>query len=164
MIIINAIGYSKTGKTTLLETITREYILAGKEVAVIKDIHEPEFPADTEGKDTWRYAQVGAHVVVAQGPQGTILRWTQKLPFLEIMGKISADVLVVEGFKEERLPRIVCAKDVDELAILVDDYAYCISGIVSDELKDYNTLPILNCERDLAQIIALAEKNAAWCE
>src|SRR5271157_2508934 len=154
MLIINAIGFSQSGKTTPLEAITRHYSSQGKLVAAIKDIHGEEFQPDEEGKDTWQYSQAGAQLVVGRGPRDTIFHWSRQLSFLELVGKVVADVLIVEGFKDEQMPRIVCSKDSEELADLVDSCTYCISGVISEESTEYEGIPVLNAERDLPQIIA----------
>src|SRR5271157_190460 len=120
MLIINAIGFSHSGKTTLLEAITRHYVSQGKQVAAIKDIHGEEFQPDSEGKDTWQYSQAGAQLIVGRGPRDTVFHWSRQLSFLELVGKVIADILIVEGLKEEQMPRIVCAKYPEELADLVD--------------------------------------------
>ena len=55
-------AYSNTGKTTYLEKLIPCLKAEGLRTAVIKhDGHD--FRADTEGKDSWRFARAGAEVV-----------------------------------------------------------------------------------------------------
>jgi molybdopterin-guanine dinucleotide biosynthesis protein B len=163
MLLINAIGFSNSGKTTLLEVLARHYSSQGKKVAVIKDIHSEEYQPDKEESDTWRYAQAGAHLVVGRGVQDTVFHWRNSMKFLEIVGKISADILIVEGFKDEQMPRIVCAADKVQLVKLVDRHTFCIAGVISDTIKEYEGIPVFNYRKDLDKIILLAEeKSARW--
>lgn len=158
MIIINAIGFSNSGKTMLLEALATHYVSEGVSVAAIKDIHGEDFRPDEEGKDTWRLTQAGATPVVGHGPHNTIFYWAQSLPLLEVIDRISTDVILLEGFKSEHMPRIVCAREIEALATLVDADTYCITGSISDEIQDYDSIPVLNAQRDLPQIINLAER------
>ncbi len=163
MLLINAIGFSNSGKTTLLEALARYYTSQGKNVGVIKDIHSEKYQPDKEESDTWRYAQAGAQLVVGRGLQDTVFHWRSSLKFLEIVGKVSADILLVEGFKEEQMPRIVCAADKDHLVKLVDKNTFCIAGVISDTLGEFKGIPVLNYRKDFDKIIRLAEeKSARW--
>ncbi len=164
MILINAIGFSNSGKTTLLEAITKHYSSQGKKVGVIKDIHSEKYQPDEEGSDTWRYSQAGAQLVVGRGVQDTVFHWRSSMKFLEIVGKVSAEILLVEGFKEEQMPRIVCAADKTQLTKLVDNHTYCIAGVISDTAKEFQGIPVMNFQKDLEVIITLAEKKSARWE
>lgn len=164
MLLINAIGFSNSGKTTLLEALAKYYTDQGKNVGVIKDIHSEKYQPDKEESDTWRYAQAGAQLVVGRGLNDTVFHWRQSMKFLEIVGKITAEVLIVEGFKDQQMPRIVCAAEKNQLSKLVDNNTYCIAGAISDTLKEYQSIPVLNYQRDFATIINLAEKKSARWE
>ena len=164
MLLINAIGFSNSGKTTLLETLAKHYYSIGKTVAVIKDIHNEKYQPDKEGTDTWRYSQAGVQLVVGRGLHNTVFHWRERLNFLEILGKVKTEIMLVEGFKEEKMPRIVCAVEKSDLAQLVDSQTYCISGKISDTLEEFQHIPVYNFKRDLQKIIALVEKNSARVE
>ncbi len=132
-------------------------------MGVIKDIHSEKYQPDKEEPDTWRYTQAGAQLVVGRGIYDTVFHWRRSLKFLEIMGKITAEVLLVEGFKDEKMPRIVCAADSAQLVKLVDKNTLCIAGIISDTLHEYRGIPVLNYRNDFDKIIVLAEeKSARW--
>ncbi len=163
MLLINAIGFSNSGKTTLLEALARHYCSQGKQVGVIKDIHSEKYQPDKEDSDTWRYAQAGAQLVVGRGLNDTVFRWRHSMKFLEIIGRVTADVLLVEGFKEEKMPHIVCAADKAQLAKLMDNHTICISGVISEQLNNYQGIPVYNFQRDIKKIIAIAEqKSSRW--
>ncbi len=133
-------------------------------MGVIKDIHSEKYQPDKEESDTWRYAQAGAQLVVGRGIHDTVFHWRSSQNFLEIVGKISADILLVEGFKDEQMPRIVCAADNAQLVKLVDTHTYCISGVISENMQEFRGIPVYNFQRDLPKIIELAEKNSARWE
>ena len=83
MIVINAIGFSNSGKTMLLEALAAHYVAINVRVVAIKDIHDEDFRPDEEGKDTWRLAQAGATPVVGHGPHNTIFHWPNPYHFLK---------------------------------------------------------------------------------
>ena len=62
--IIAVVGSKKSGKTTTIEALTRELVKRGFKVAAVKHVSEPDFTMDTKGKDTWRFAQAGARIVI----------------------------------------------------------------------------------------------------
>jgi molybdopterin-guanine dinucleotide biosynthesis protein MobB len=60
---IGVVGHKKSGKTTLVELLTREMTARGLAVGTIKlTTHDPEF--DTPGKDTHRHRAAGSKVTL----------------------------------------------------------------------------------------------------
>ena len=99
-------GPSGSGKTTLIEKIAIELIKSHR-VAIIK--HDPKDKAifDTKGKDSYRFSQTGAEVVVASSTKTTYLSQREK-SLDEIVNMLEDfDYLLVEGLKTLPLPRIV---------------------------------------------------------
>ena len=71
--IIAVSGVKKSGKTTLLEKLIPALAARGVSSAVVKhDAHR--FEIDREGKDSWRFTQAGADVVLLSSPEKTALR------------------------------------------------------------------------------------------
>lgn len=106
---IPAIGfaaYSGTGKTTVMEALVRCLTRRQVRVGVIKhDGHD--FDIDHPGKDSWRHTQAGACSVVITSPRKTAVIRQQGASLREcIEGIRDVDVILVEGFKQEPLPRI----------------------------------------------------------
>lgn len=104
-------AFSGSGKTTLIEGILP--ILKGKglRVAVVKhDGHD--FTLDHEGKDSWRFSNAGADVMVISSPSQTA--YMEKVPHTleELLSRIhGVDLILVEGYKwKESLPRIGIAR------------------------------------------------------
>lgn len=121
--IIAVVGGKKSGKTTAVETLTKEITRRGYIVATVKHIPEPNFTVDTEGKDTWRFAQAGAKTIVAVSADeiAAIEKTdTRNLSLKEILRKCKGnDLILVEGFrkavgKNKDIYKIVVVKSAEE--------------------------------------------------
>lgn len=100
-------GPSNSGKTTLILKVARKLIHEhNKEVAIIK--HDPKDKArfDVEGKDSYKFSDTGAEVIVTSPTRTTYFSQRQKE--LDNMIKLfdKFDILLVEGLKNLALPRI----------------------------------------------------------
>ena len=104
--VIGFSAYSGTGKTTLLERVIRLLTDKGIRVAVIKhDGHG--FEIDHPGKDSYRHAHAGAQTVVVASPDKTAVVEQRGSTLEQCVGRIeNADVILTEGFKHARIPRI----------------------------------------------------------
>ena len=67
---IGIIGYSNSGKTTLIERLIPLFRQRGLAVSAIKNAHHG-FDMDRQGKDSYRYRDAGAGQVLI----ATALRW-----------------------------------------------------------------------------------------
>ncbi|MCK4482606.1 molybdopterin-guanine dinucleotide biosynthesis protein MobB, partial [Candidatus Bathyarchaeota archaeon] len=63
--VIAVVGSKSSGKTTIIEILTKELTKRDYKVAAVKHIPESNFTIDREGKDTWRFAQSGAKTIVS---------------------------------------------------------------------------------------------------
>lgn len=114
-IIVAVVGAKKSGKTVTIESLTRELTNRHYDVVAVKHVPEPDFTIDTEGKDTWRFAEAGAKMVisVARSEVAIIMKTKTRPPLREVLEKSGpADVVLVEGFKEavaknQRIHKIV---------------------------------------------------------
>lgn len=100
-------GPSNSGKTTLILKVARKLIHEyGKEVAIIK--HDPKDKAkfDVEGKDSYKFSDTGAEVIVTSPTRTTYFSQRNKEldEMIELFNKF--DILLVEGLKNLPLPRI----------------------------------------------------------
>jgi len=121
--VIAVVGGKKSGKTTAIELLTKELTERGYRIAAVKHIPEPNFTIDREGKDTWRYAQAGAKIVVGVSADeiATIEKRRQNdLTLNSIMQKCrGSDLVFLEGFrklvaKNERIHKILVVNSSDE--------------------------------------------------
>jgi molybdopterin-guanine dinucleotide biosynthesis protein B len=107
---IGVIGYSNTGKTTLIEKLIPLFTARGLRVAAIKNAHHG-FDMDRPGKDSFRYRAAGAaQVLIATGLRWALLTETPERPATldELLAELApCDLVIVEGFKSEgHIPRI----------------------------------------------------------
>lgn len=114
---IAVVGGKKSGKTTTIEILIQELVERGYRIAGIKHISELDFTFDSKGKDTWRYAQSGAGLIigVSSGEIVTIQKTeSRKVSLEELLQKSqNSDIVFLEGFKD------LVAKDKDVYKILV---------------------------------------------
>ncbi len=129
------VGYSASGKTTLIEGFGVELCRRGHRISTVKhDAHSVEI--DHEGKDSWRHRNAGAKVVVIASRHGlaTIETRNREPELAEILSRFEAvDLVIVEGFKKSALPKIVvhrpsqsrdvvCADDPQVFAVVSDGW------------------------------------------
>ena len=70
--ILSLVGYSNSGKTTLMEKLVAGLVAKGLRIATIKHSHhQPEM--DTPGKDSWRHKQAGASTSLLVGPEKMLM-------------------------------------------------------------------------------------------
>ena len=125
-------GPSNSGKTTLILKVARKLIHEyNLEVAIIK--HDPKDKArfDVEGKDSYKFSDTGAEVIVTSPNRTTY--FSQKSSELDDMIRLfdSFDVLLVEGLKNLPLPRISIFRD-----SLDKDYFPYMDALAIDESID----------------------------
>jgi molybdopterin-guanine dinucleotide biosynthesis protein B/molybdopterin-guanine dinucleotide biosynthesis protein len=105
---VTFVARSGTGKTTLLEKLIRELVRRGWSVGALKhDAHR--FEIDHEGKDSWRLTRAGAAVTAISSPaQSAVIRRHEVEPALDTLLQdfIGMDLVLTEGFKRSRLPKI----------------------------------------------------------
>jgi len=125
-------GPSNSGKTTLILKVARKLIHEHHlEVAIIK--HDPKDKArfDVEGKDSYKFSDTGAEVIVTSPNRTTY--FSNKHAELEEMVRLfdSFDLLLVEGLKNLPLPRIsIFRNTIDK------DYFPYMNALAIDETID----------------------------
>jgi len=142
-------GPSNSGKTTLILKVARKLIHEyNMEVAIIK--HDPKDKArfDVEGKDSYKFSDTGAEVIVTSPHRTTY--FSQRKSDLDDMIRLfdRFDVLLVEGLKNLPLPRISIFRDhIDE------DYFPYMDALAIDKSIDIN-------EYDVPKKVAMLNLNA----
>ena len=120
-------GPSNSGKTTLIEKVAKKLITEEK-VAIIKNDPKDKAVFDTEGKDSYKFSQTGAEVVVTSPTRTTYFSQREK-NLDDIIAMINDfDILLVEGLKTLPLPRIAIFRNaIDE------SYLDCSEAIAIDD-------------------------------
>ncbi len=108
-------GPSNSGKTTLIIKVANALIDSGKKVSIIKNDPKDKAVFDTPGKDSYKFCETGAEVVVTSPNKTTLLSPKHK-ELDEMISMFSEfDILLVEGLKNLPLPRIsVFRQKIDE--------------------------------------------------
>ena len=132
--ILEVIGYSGAGKTTLIEKLIPALRKRGVRLAVIKHTsHQHEF--DKPGKDSHRLRKAGAEAVVVSSPKMVAMfrevenEWPIKRLLRHLPRNI--DLVIAEGFRNSEYPcievyrRVVSSdlkcRDARELLAVVGD-------------------------------------------
>ncbi|MDC9724402.1 MAG: molybdenum cofactor guanylyltransferase [Gammaproteobacteria bacterium] len=111
--LIGFAAFSGTGKTTLLRQLIPALNSKGLEVAVIKHAHH-KFDIDLPGKDSYEIRQAGAQQVLVSSSNLMALMEVQPTDMTEPrladliprLDKKKLDLILVEGFKHEVIPKI----------------------------------------------------------
>lgn len=159
-LVINVVGRGRgSGKTSIIEEITRKISDRNFQVATIKHISAETF--DTPNKDTWRHFKAGASSVLALTSGEIIhIKMTEKPSLtqaLEIIGN-EVDIVLVEGFKDSTNAKILVGEkssDVNNLLPKLEN-VIAISGKVTSNPYEIDKItgdvPILKIEKLLSLI------------
>jgi len=107
MRIIQVVGRSNTGKTTLIRRLIP--VLTGQgRVGVIKHLGDHLFALD-EGRDTTEFFSAGASISVGIDAEKSVaaFRTTGLDEMLALLNTNGMDFCIIEGFKARPFPRIV---------------------------------------------------------
>jgi molybdopterin-guanine dinucleotide biosynthesis protein MobB len=111
-LVIGVVGPSASGKTTLLEGLVRALRESGLWVGVVKHARH-DVQADREGKDSARLYEAGADAVALAAPNKVVTFIRREMPprLADALAGLppGLDVVLVEGFSWERIPRYVLA-------------------------------------------------------
>jgi molybdopterin molybdotransferase len=157
--VVAFVGRSGAGKTTLLCSVVRILAAQGIRVAAIKHAHKG-FEIDYPGKDSMRLRQAGANPVLLLSPMRRA--WLEEVaPAAEpdlweavaSLGRSPIDLLLVEGFRAEGMPKIelydpslgqlLCERDPDLLAVASEGALSPPDGPVSFDRNDAEGVALL---------------------
>lgn len=142
---------SKMGKTTLLTRLLPILNSAGVRVSVVKHAHH-RFDVDYPGKDSYLIREAGAvQTLVASDKRIALItereRLTERSDEVELAEVLSyvdisvADLVLVEGFKHARIPKIEVYRQTRALPLL-SPHLEGVIAVVSDSPLDIN-LPVI---------------------
>jgi molybdopterin-guanine dinucleotide biosynthesis protein B len=154
--VIGIAGWSGAGKTTLLTRLIPALVQRGLRIATIKHAHHA-FDVDQPGKDSYEHRKAGASEVIVSSAR----RWVvmhelgdaAEPSLAYLLRKISScDLILVEGFKREPLPKIeVFRSAVGKPALHGEDAR--IVAIASDEALPSARIPVV----DLNDVVAVSD-------
>ncbi|MGD9973758.1 MAG: molybdopterin-guanine dinucleotide biosynthesis protein B [Desulfatirhabdiaceae bacterium] len=153
--IFSVVGSSNSGKTTLIEKLIPEFIRRGYRVGTVKHASHG-FEMDQKGKDSWRHLKAGADTVMISSPNQTAIVKRQSSEnlagLLHYMSDM--DIVIIEGFKREKLPKIeVCPSRTGAPVCLEDDALF---ALVTDQPIQTH-VPVFDLE-DIDGIASLIER------
>lgn len=156
--LIGLCAYSGTGKTTLLTRLIPVLIKRGLRVGVVKHAHH-KFEIDHPGKDSYAFRQAGAEqVAVASNKR---IAWVREYrergdeprlaDALAVLDTRSLDLVIAEGFKHERFPKIelhrpdrgrplLCTHDDSIIALATDAPVDAPAGLPVLDLNDVDEI------------------------
>ncbi|MCL2331912.1 MAG: molybdopterin-guanine dinucleotide biosynthesis protein B [Actinomycetia bacterium] len=152
MKVITLIGFSGSGKTTLAELIIAGLCGRGYTVGSVKRIHAEDFALDTLGTNTDRHRQAGAAPVTALGDRETDILFNRPLPIDELLAHYDQDFVVLEGLRDPRIPAIVTATCLEEIAAKDNGRVVAVAGRLADgavpgsviDAEPYTALPLID--------------------
>lgn len=110
-------AWSGTGKTTLLKRLIPLLIERGIRPGLIKHTHH-DMDVDKPGKDSYELRKAGAaQTIVASQKRWALMTETPEVPELNLrvlagrMDQTSLDLILVEGFKHEEVPKILLYRE-----------------------------------------------------
>jgi molybdopterin-guanine dinucleotide biosynthesis protein B len=150
-------GVSNSGKTTLIIKVAQQLQNSGYKVCIVK--HDPKNKAvfDTIGKDSYKFSQIGADVIVVS-PNKTTYFKKETSAIDDIIALFNDfDFLLVEGLKTLPLPRIcVCRNKLDKNYFEISDTLAIDDTIPRNMISEGMNILDLN---NTNEIIAWIEQN-----
>ena len=166
--VIGFCAHSGTGKTTLLKALIAILERRGMRVGVVKHAHH-EFDTDQPGKDSYELRKAGARrMLVSSSRRSALISEVgegESEPGLnDLLARLddgALDLILVEGFKRERFPKIELARaelgrepmypnDPDIIALATDAPPAGDIAIPVLDLNDAEALADFICEHSLA--------------
>lgn len=141
--IIGISGYSGCGKTTLLKKIIQLMVSQNIKVGSLKHAHH-DIELDIPGKDSYELRKAGAQqTIIACDKRYALIEETPNNP-IDLKTLINhfsdVDIILVEGFKDEQIPKIMCHRNTIAKPLFIDDFTIAVA---SDEQLN-TSVPVLD--------------------
>lgn len=157
--VVSIVGHTNSGKTTLLEQLIPELTSRGYRVGAVKHHFHGDFEMDREGKDSWRLARAGAVAVAISSPvRLAVIRKVEERVSVEEIARLlgEVDLVLTEGFKQERWPKIEVIRKAQGLEPLCRRGDHLVA-VVSDREWDLG-VPRFGLE-EIESLAAFIEKE-----
>ena len=161
MRIIGLAGWSGSGKTTLITKLLPRLIARGCRVSTLKHAHHG-FDLDQPGKDSFMHRVAGAtEVVISSAKRFAILHELREEPewdLPDLLDKLSpVDIVLVEGFKREKLPKLEVYRAANGKPLLHPDDDWIVA-VAADGALPQASVPVIPLD-DIEKIadVLLAE-------
>ena len=152
-------AWSGTGKTTLLRRLIPVLRERGLRVGVLKHAHHT-FDVDHAGKDSFELRHAGAERVLVASRRRWALMVEQPRDADPALAEVLAclppaglDLILVEGFKHERFPKVELHRPALGRPLLYPDDPSIVAVAADAELSPAPSLPLL----DLNDVDAVAD-------
>ncbi len=162
MKIFGIAGYSGSGKTTLLEKLIPLFTARGLTVSLVKHAHHT-FDVDQPGKDSFRHRHAGcSEVLVTSSRRWALMHELRGAPEPALHDLIKhiapCDLLLVEGYKHEPIPKLEVYRSVVGESLLHPKDPHIVA-IASDQHVD-TALPQFHLD-DAVQIANFIARHVA---
>ena len=121
---VAVVGVTNSGKTTLVARLVEAFKREGLRVGTCKHDGAHDFEIDRPSTDSWKHREAGADVTLvasrthaalqqfyAEEAEPPLERWLEELSD----PRLGLDLIVVEGWKNSALPKIVLLRDEDDV-------------------------------------------------
>jgi molybdopterin-guanine dinucleotide biosynthesis protein B len=174
--VLGIVGWSGSGKTTLITKLIPLLARRGIRVATLKHAHH-SFDVDQPGKDSYEHRKAGAVEVLVSSSR----RWVQmhevkdgaEATLADLLSRVSpCDLVLVEGFKSERHPKLEVFRRVvgksalhiadKRIVAIASDQEFPDAGVPVVDINDIAAVGDVVCERaqSLANVlVALASRE-----
>jgi len=155
--VFQLVGYANTGKTTLITRLIPLLAQRGIRVGVVKHDGSHDFEWDQPEKDTFRYREAGAALVAIQSATKTGMLETRAVPLPQLIDRMrdaGAELVLVEGFKRERYPKLVMLREPSDVELL--ERLNEVAAVVSRAPFHHPELPVFLADQpeEIARFLA----------
>lgn len=161
--LIGFAAYSGTGKTTLIKKVVSILKKSNYRVSVIKHAHH-NFDVDQPGKDSYEIRKSGAeNMLISSSNRWALMHENNEddelrlNDLLSILDNIESDIVLVEGFKAEKFPKIeLYREDIGKDKGLLSNDDDSIIAVATDadiKIKDNLVALDINNYKEIANFI-----------
>ncbi|MGN8645282.1 molybdopterin-guanine dinucleotide biosynthesis protein B [Gracilibacillus sp. HCP3S3_G5_1] len=121
MFVVQVVGYKNSGKTTFMTQWINYLTEKGYQVATVKHHGHGGEPDQLKGTDSYQHFEAGAKLSTVVGDSQLIMTADKRKfslkALLLLYQSIDIDIVLIEGYKQIPLPKIVLLKKDDHLLL-----------------------------------------------